>query len=60
MKIKPLWHIFQLQKRLYPTIKKVSIAHIAKNPFVIKNIIAIPMAIQNKINPIIFFMRLNP
>jgi hypothetical protein len=46
----------QLQKRLYPSNRQPIMIPIAKSPLVIKSIMVIPMAIQNRIKPIILFI----
>lgn len=57
----PLWKRYirdyeQQLNKLYPSTKQRTIRHIAINPFVIKSMIVIPIAIQNSMKPIILFI----
>ena len=49
---------FYLQNRLKPRIRQRIIKKIARKPFVIKSMIVMPIAIQNRINPIILFIEI--
>ena len=47
---------FYEQNRLYPRIRQASMIRIVKKLFSIKNMILMPIAIQNKMNPNILFI----